>query len=227
VAQHDHDVPGYVPEFYDPLGTTSVTAAICRELERQPLISLYSGIDRFEGSGLYAIYYRGESLPLYAPLRDHDIPLYAGQALSHNSRTGVAARSANPLWQRIRQHSRSIIEAALPIGEFAGRLLRLPDVHADLGENGLRVFYQPVWNVVLHGFGSHEQGASTRQSGRTKWDTVHRGRSRTSGADTHDSSVPEEQVEKHIAEQLARHAQAPGAIERAAPGTSARRRKDR
>lgn len=69
MAQGDHDMSGYAPEFYDPLGTESVTASICRELERQPLISLDPKIDRFEGSGLYALYYRGESVSLYAPLR--------------------------------------------------------------------------------------------------------------------------------------------------------------
>lgn len=199
----------YIPEFYDPLGTENVTSSICRELEQQPLISLKPEIDRFEGSGLYAIYYRGESLSLYAPLKCFDIPVYAGQALSHNSRTGAVARSPDPLWHRIRQHSNSITEAALPGGEFAVRLLRLPDVHADLGENGLRVFYQPVWNAVLHGFGNHEQGPSTRQSSRTKWDTVHPGRRRTSGADKHDPGVLVEETEKHIAEQLARYTCAP------------------
>lgn len=202
-------MPEYRPEAYDPLGTANITTAICRELERQPLIFLESEIDRFEGSGLYAIYYRGSSLSLYAPLKDYNIPVYAGQALSHNSATGRAARSAYPLWKRARDHRKSIEDADLPLAEFAIRLLCLPDVHADLGENGLRVFYQPVWNAVLTGFGNHEQGPTTRQGQRTKWDTVHPGRNRSHGADTRDAGQLRELAAKHVASQLQRYDQAP------------------
>lgn len=45
----------YQAVYYDPLGTENVTSAICRELERRPLTP---PIDRFDGAGLYAIYYR-------------------------------------------------------------------------------------------------------------------------------------------------------------------------
>lgn len=199
----------YRPRFYDPLGTANITTAVCRELEQQPLIFLESEISRFRDSGLYAIYYRGSSLPLYAPLKDYDIPVYAGQAASHNSRTGRVARSAYPLWKRVGDHRKSIHDADLPLTEFAVRLLGLPDVHADLGENGLRVFYQPVWNAVLNGFGNHEQGSKTRKGQRTKWDTVHPGRNRTHGADSRDVSQLKELATKHIASQLERYGEAP------------------
>lgn len=200
---------GYIPKFYDPLDTPSLTSAICNELERQPLISLGPEVDRFEGAGLYAIYYCGDSLPLYTPLTGLDIPVYAGQALSHNSATGRTTGRPDPLWHRVRDHRRSIASADLPLPQFAVRLLRLPDVHADLGENGLRVFYQPVWNSVLTGFGNHEQGSSTRQGQRTKWDAVHPGRGRTYGADNRDPEALTREVAAHIAEQLTRHNQAP------------------
>ena len=202
-------MPEYTPEYYDPMGTENVTSAICRELERQPAISLADEVGRFEGSGLYAIYYVGDTLLLYAPLRGRKIPVYVGQALSHNSATGMAARDARPLWRRIHDHRRSIQGADLPGGEFGVRLLRLPDVHSDLGENGLRVAYRPVWNAVLTGFGSHEQGSSTRASGRTKWDTVHPGRSRTFGAETHDRDQLTELAKRHIGTQLATYDQVP------------------
>jgi hypothetical protein len=82
-------------------------------------------------------------------------------------------------------------------------------VHADLGENGLRVFYQPVWNAVLRGFGSHEQGPSTRQSGRSAWDTVHPGRRRTFGSEAHDRDRLIERTQGHIARQIASYGTAP------------------
>lgn len=151
------------PEFYHPLGTPSLTSAICLELELQPLISLGPEIPRFQGSGLYAIYHSGDSLPLYVPLTGYDIPVYADQALSHNSATGRTTGRPDPLWHPVRDHRRSIASADLPLDEFAVRLLRLPDVHADLGENGQRVLYQPVWNSVLTGSATTSRA---RQPGR-------------------------------------------------------------
>jgi hypothetical protein len=191
------------------MDTEHITASICQELERQPLIPLDPLLARFEGSGLYAIYYDGESVPLYQVLSGLRIPVYVGQALSHNSATGVVVRESRPLWRRIRDHHGSIDASELPAGEFGVRLLRMPDVHADLGENGLRVFYKPVWNAILTGFGGHEQGQSTRQGARSKWDTVHPGRNRTFGSDRHDKGNLTRSVQEHIAAQLASYLTAP------------------
>ncbi len=200
----------YRPEYYDPLGTENVTSAICRELERQPLVPLDPPIDRFDGAGLYAIYYRGTAFDLYAPLAGRKIPVYVGQALSHNSATGAATGDGSPLWSRVQQHRQSIDGADnLSLGDFGVRLLLLPDVHADLGENGLRVFYRPVWNAVLNGFGSHEQGSSTRKSSRSKWDTIHPGRNRTFGEDKHDPVLLMAKARAHIADQIASYEAAP------------------
>jgi hypothetical protein len=203
-------VTHYVPAFYDPMGTENITSVICRELERQPLVPLDPPIERFDGSGLYAVYYQGATVNLYAPLAGLLIPVYVGQALSHSSATGAATGGSSPLWNRIQDHSQSIGGASnLSLGDFGTRLLLLPDVHSDLGENGLRVFYRPVWNGVLNGFGSHEQGSTTRQSGRSRWDTVHPGRSRTFGASRHDPDVLIARARAHIAQQLANYGAAP------------------
>jgi len=191
------------------MDTEHVTGAICQELERQPLIPLDPLMARFDGSGLYAIYYDGQTVPLYRPLAGLKIPVYVGQALSHNSATGVAVREPRPLWGRVRDHHASVDGSDLPAAEFGVRLLRLPDVHADLGENGLRVFYKPVWNAILTGFGSHEQGSTTRQGARSKWDTVHPGRSRTFGADRQDQDRLIQAVREHVAAQLANYSAAP------------------
>lgn len=202
-------VTDYAPEYYDPMDTEHVTAAICHELERQPLIPLDPLIGRFDGSGLYAVYYDGQTVPLYRPLARLKIPVYVGQALSHNSATGVAVTERRPLWRRVRDHRASIDGSDISAAEFGVRLLRLPDVHADLGENGLRVFYQPVWNTILRGFGGHEQGPSTRQGARSKWDTVHPGRSRTFGADKYDRDELMQAVQAHIANQITSYRDAP------------------
>ncbi|WP_424212001.1 Eco29kI family restriction endonuclease [Streptomyces sp. BI20] len=193
---------GYEPDFFDPLSTADLTNIVCHAFERQPLVDLYQSIERFEGSGLYAIYYRGSSLPLYAPLARLDIPVYVGQAVS-KSATGRTAASRSPLFKRLGDHRTSIAGAGLPLAEFAFRALLMPSVHADLGEDGLRRGYRPVWNSVLNGFGGREQGQSTRQSARSKWDTVHEGRNRTFGIAKHDPAVLREEVTAHILEQVA------------------------
>lgn len=199
----------HVPAYFDPMDTEHITFAICQELERQPLVSLDPLIGKFGGSGLYAIYYDGQTTPHYRPLSGTNIPVYVGQALSHNSATGVAVNDPRPLWRRLRDHHASISGSDLPLAEFGVRLLRMPDVHADLGENGLRVFYQPVWNAVLKGFGSHEQGSSTRRGARSKWDTVHPGRNRSFGAERHDRDDLLREVGEHVKAQLARRGTAP------------------
>ncbi|SFB61681.1 Eco29kI restriction endonuclease [Amycolatopsis marina] len=194
----------FVPAYFDPLSTTQLEAIICGQFERQPLLSLKDPVPTFNGSGLYAIYYVGRTHPLYGKLAHYKIPVYAGQARSHVSATGVSKRELRPLRSRIREHRRSIEHCeGLDQVEFAVRLLLMPDVHADLGENGLRVGYQPVWNSVLKGFGSHEQGSTTRQSKRSEWDTVHQGRKRTFGATTHDADKLARKVRTHIDKQIA------------------------
>jgi len=202
-------VTDYTPAYYDPMDTEHVTAAICHELERQPLIPLDPLVARFDGSGLYAVYYDGETVLMYRPLAGRAIPVYVGQALSHNSATGAAVRQPRPLWERVRDHHASVDGSDLPAAEFGVRMLRLPDVHADLGENGLRVFYRPVWNAILTGFGGHEQGSSTRRGARSKWDTVHPGRNRTFGADRHDKDRLIQAVREHVAAQLVKYGTAP------------------
>jgi hypothetical protein len=200
----------YRPAYYDPLGTENVTLAICRELERQPLTPFTPPIDRFDGAGLYAIYYQGTDFDLYAPLAGYKIPVYVGQALSHSSVTGAATRGTSPLWRRVQEHSDSIHGADnLALSDFGVRLLLLPDVHANLGERGLLVFYRPVWNAILKGFGSHEQGPSTRQSRRSAWDTIHPGRNRTFGVGDNDPIRLQAKVLEHIRDQLSNYETVP------------------
>ncbi|WP_035847463.1 Eco29kI family restriction endonuclease [Kitasatospora azatica] len=191
----------YTPAEFDPLSTEQIANTVCETFERQPLVSMTHEIPRFEGSGLYALYYRGAGVQLYLALVTLQIPVYVGQATS-NSATGATVRERYPLHSRLKQHRISIIEGGLPITEFRFRALLLPDVHANLGENGLRVGYQPVWNSTLTGFGSKEQGATTRQSRKSKWDTVHEGRRRSHGGVVHDAEALVATVKAHIDHQV-------------------------
>lgn len=166
----------FAPAYYDPLSTPDLTATICRKFEEQPA-HLLADLPDFDGSG-----YEGSSSHLYRPLSGYLIPVYVGSAHSHSTATGAGTPTRAPLRQRVGHHARSIDQTQLAIDEFVIRLLLMPDVHIDLGENGLRVGYKPVWNAVLRGFGAKEQGAATRSSAQSPWDAVHPGRSRTFGA---------------------------------------------
>lgn len=203
-------VTSWQPPYFDPLSTKDLTNIICARFEQEPLRDLADGLSRFEGSGLYAIYHYQGVDELYDPLNDYKIPVYVGQSRSHNSATGQPTTSSTPLWSRVRKHRRSIDGAAnLVLADFGVRLLRLPDVHCDLGENGLRVGYQPVWNSILTGFGSNEQGSSTRSSAKSKWDTVHPGRDRTFGEETHQAQVLRVTIQQRVLLQIASFEQMP------------------
>ncbi|MDX3657595.1 Eco29kI family restriction endonuclease [Streptomyces sp. ID05-26A] len=200
-SKRDAESVNYVPASFDPLSTEQISTTICERFERQPLVAMGSDLPQFEGAGLYAIYYRGEGIEFYRPLSNLQIPVYVGRARSIAGRTN----KVNPkrLFGRLRDHRESIIGGNLPVAEFRFRALLMPDVHIDLGENGLVNGYRPVWNVLLTGFGGREQGQRTRQATKTKWDTVHAGRKRTDGGTTHDASILIEEMRAHIEKQVA------------------------
>ena len=60
--------------------------------------------------------------------------------------------------------------------DFACRYLVVVPVWITLAERFLREHYQPVWNVMLDGFGNHDPGAGRRGMRRPRWDIVHPGR---------------------------------------------------
>ncbi|PZG19816.1 restriction endonuclease [Micromonospora craterilacus] len=197
-------MPSAEPAYFDPLSTTDLTNTICERFERERTRPLINELPFFEGSGLYAIYCIAEGSDLYDPLIPFDIPVYVGKSHSHSSATGKPAKTSHPLWLRVGQHRKSIGEVeSLRLEQFGIRILRTPDVHCDLGENGLRVGFQPVWNSELTGFGSNEQGSTTRSSARSRWDTVHPGRRRSFGAEPHDPEALRTAVRQRVARQVA------------------------
>lgn len=98
----------FQPSYFDPLSTARLTRIICEMFERQPLTSMAVEVPKFDGSGLYAIYYRGSSVATYTRLVDTEIPVYAGQGASHNSATGKNAESPRPVYLRLKAHRKSI-----------------------------------------------------------------------------------------------------------------------
>ena len=101
------------------------------------------------------------------------------------------------LQRRIREHSKSIDEAAnLEVSDFSCRYLAVVPVWITLAERFLIDYYKPVWNLCLDGFGDHDPGKGRRNSQRSWWDTLHPGRKWASGLGT---DKKQEEAEQNVA----------------------------
>jgi hypothetical protein len=94
---------------------------------------------------------------------------------------GLGAAPGPAIFRRLREHARSIEETPnLRIKHFSGRYLISDDIWIPLGEALLIAQFQPLWNVLIAGFGIHKPGKNRPQQ-LSKWDTLHSGRKLASG----------------------------------------------
>ena len=141
--------------------------------------------ERFNGAGVYAIYYTGEN-ELYSLLGqkridEQRIPIYVGKAVPSGWRQGRKKVSDAPhLFHRLNEHCRSITKADnLSIENFSCRFTILVDeITSLIGvlESELIGKYTPIWNSCIDGFGNHDPGAGRYEQARSEWDTLHPGR---------------------------------------------------
>ena len=136
--------------------------------------------ERFNGSGVYALYYTG-SLDFYRPIASSEciVPIYVGKADARSTRRGdeVANAAGTTLHNRLRNHAKSIEAAGnLELVEFRCRYLVVTPVWVSLAEQFLLNRFQPVWNTVADGFGNHDPGRGRDNMRRPRWDVVHPGR---------------------------------------------------
>jgi hypothetical protein len=170
-------------EVFNPLDKTSLAESIRDHLLKRPVVQLPP--DRFMGAGIYAIYYTGE-FPAYrkiaktAPSNEKAIPIYVGKAVPPGSRKGGYGLGADPadvLHRRLSEHASSIQEAQnLELDDFQCRYLLVDDIWIPLGESLLIETFKPVWNMLVDGFGHHDQGKARRGQKKSAWDTLHPGR---------------------------------------------------
>jgi hypothetical protein len=140
--------------------------------------------ERFAGAGIYAIYYTGDH-PVYCPISQANKeelrwPIYVGKAIPKGGRKGgfgLDALTGSPLFDRLSKHARSIQEGeSLRLEDFQCRHLVVDDIWIPLGESLLIEMSQPLWNVVVEGFGNNDPGAGRYAGQRPSWDTLHPGR---------------------------------------------------
>jgi hypothetical protein len=152
-----------------------VSLALVAQL-RHPL----KEVARFYGSGVYAIYYKGE-FPLYKPLSASETPIYVGQAAPAVNNARTPTEQGDKLYGRLEEHRRNIERAVstLDINDFECRALVVQSGWETAAEDYLIHLFRPIWNnetKLLFGLGKHGDNAKTRANKRSPWDIIHPGR---------------------------------------------------
>jgi len=197
-----------VQEPYNPLAKQNLGRSVAEALLQSAPMPL-GEMERFNGAGIYAIYYMGD-FDLYAPMtrRNHSgeplFPIYVGKASPPGVRTGDVDQEnvAGPaLYNRLRQHANSIKHAQnLDLADFHCRYLVVDDIWIPLGESLLIAKSSPIWNKALDGFGIHAPGSGWKLQERSRWDVIHPGRKFADGLAPKTES--EDEIRRVIAAQL-------------------------
>lgn len=169
---------------YNPLDKHNLGNNVAEALLRSEVHSL-GDLSRFQGAGVYSIYYTGD-FSSYTPLSEQNknnlfkMPIYVGKAVSAGARKGNFGLDEEPgtaLYQRLREHADSIARATnLELADFYCRFLVVDDIWIPLGESLLIAKFSPIWNKLVDGFGNHDPGRGRYQQMRSRWDTLHPGR---------------------------------------------------
>lgn len=167
---------------YNPLDKMHLGESVADALLTKIKIPL-NQIDPFMGAGIYAVYYVGDFKP-YAPIANKhgkETPIYVGKAVPPGARKGNFGLNLNPgsvLYKRLREHADSIERVSnLDIDDFRCRYLVVEDIWIPLGESLLVAKFSPIWNKIIDGFGNHDPGRGRYNQMRSRWDTLHPGRS--------------------------------------------------
>ena len=169
---------------FNPLDKVHLGESVREALLRQEVQQLPVR-QRFEGAGIYALYYTGD-FPAYLRLaelnRDNRFaaPIYVGEAVPEGARKGgtlLSGRRTFKLCSRLNEHARSITQTEnLKIEDFYYRSLVVDDIWIPLGEALVIDKFAPLWNRVIDGFGIHTPGKGRKNQLTSSWDTLHPGR---------------------------------------------------
>jgi Eco29kI-like restriction endonuclease len=165
------------PVPYNPLEKAELARSVEGALLSTALKSL-DGVPEFYGTGIYVIYYNGDH-ELYRVISGASAPIYVGKAVPSGARKGLASKDAvgKELWNRISEHRESTERAQdLDPSDFDVRYLVAEDIFIPLAERLMIQTFQPVWNVVVDGFGNHDPGIGRSRQKTSPWDCLHPGR---------------------------------------------------
>ena len=168
------------PQFvFDPGDPAIVGRFIALAMFAQPRIPLPE-VERFYGSGVYALYYRGD-FHAYDPIAGKENPVYVGKADPSQDTARTPIDQGTKIWNRLNDHIRNIGKAkkTLAVADFDCRFLVVQSGWQVAAEDYLIDLFQPVWNSetdICFGLGKHGDAPSTRSNRRSPWDTLHPGR---------------------------------------------------
>jgi ngoMIIIM protein len=173
---------------FDPLEYKNLGESIVRAMNEQPVHSL-DNLEKFEGAGIYALYYTGDFLA-YSPISRANkkspgsVPIYIGKAEAENARKGGSVDDVigndykgTKLFSRVMKHKQSIEKVSnLDVKDFHVRVLVVTPTWIPLAETIAIRNSRPLWNVVIDGLGNHDPGKGRYSGMRPIWDTLHPGR---------------------------------------------------
>jgi Eco29kI restriction endonuclease len=159
---------------FDPRDPRIIGLFIGVALVAQERRQLGSVVQRFYGSGVYALYYDGD-FEAYRPISGTEHPIYVGKADPKNPHAELPHDQGAQLFTRLSEHRKSISLAQnLNIDQFTCRFLVVQSGLQKAAEDYLINLFDPVWNDW--GLGKHGDKATTRANIRSPWDTLHPGR---------------------------------------------------
>ncbi|MDR0465957.1 MAG: Eco29kI family restriction endonuclease [Deltaproteobacteria bacterium] len=169
---------------YNPLDKINLGGSVADALLESPVHPL-DALKSFNGAGIYAVYYTGD-FEAYGPIaaKNKDgmfaAPIYVGKAVPPGARKGDFGLDSKPgpaLYKRLQEHAESVKAADnLHLADFFCRFLVVDDIWIPLGESLLIAKFAPIWNKLIDGFGNHDPGKGRYEGMRSKWDTLHPGR---------------------------------------------------
>lgn len=205
VARADADPIQMPRATFDPADPKVVARMVSIALLAQPLTPLRNVTPSY-GSGVYAIYYRGNH-PLYVAISGSETPIYVGKADPAQHDASTTREQGAKLTKRLAEHATSIALAEGYASSLRSRggTIRLADFHcrrlvcatnAQLAaERHLIQMFWPLWNSetkACWGLGKHGDAAKTRKNKRSPWDVVHPGRRLALAKRLVDSLTPDE-----------------------------------
>lgn len=197
--------PGFV---FDPSNPNVAGRIIGITLIAQPRKPL-AHIERFYGSGVYALYYNGD-FPAYAGISKREHPIYVGKADPADPSSKTAFEQGDRLSNRLGDHRKNISKATttLRIEDFEYRALVVQTGWQTAAENYLIHLFKPIWNSeidIAYGLGKHGDDPATRANLRSPWDTMHPGRDWAWRDPNMKDARPPERITQDVAKHLEKY----------------------
>ncbi len=198
---------------FDPTNPDTAGRLVALALVAQDKVPL-ARIARTYGSGVYAIYYRGNH-PAYAAVSGTETPIYVGKADPERADARTSREQGPQLYRRLAEHRQRIntvgdyatkhnLPHPLKVDDFTCHRLVCATNAQLVAERHLIETFKPIWNKeteICWGISKHGDAATTRANKRSPWDVMHPGRSWAMAESLEDKMSPEvitELIAKHF-----------------------------